>query len=105
MKKCNRIRFEWRPTAKNRTSYMKVCAHADCPNYSSCKYNRNLKYVVAFAAVFTFTSCATAPKVYRVTFSNGDVDYYELNYRPKAGATSIEYDGTTIMGVEKIEKY
>ena len=42
-------------------------------------------------------------RVYRVTFTDGTYDYYELNYRPANGATSIEYQGETILGVEKIE--
>jgi hypothetical protein len=38
-----------------------------------------------------------------VTFTNGDVEFYELNYKPKKGAKTIEFEGQTIMGVESIE--
>ena len=53
-------------------------------------------------ALCVATACRPM-RVYRVTFSDGTYDYYELNYRPANGATSIEYQGETILGVEKIE--
>lgn len=53
-------------------------------------------------ALCVATACRPM-RVYRVTFSDGTYDYYELNYRPASGATSIEYQGETILGVEKIE--
>lgn len=50
------------------------------------------------------TGCAAGRKaVYRVTFLNGDSEYYELDYRPKKNATSIEYEGETIIGVTEVE--
>lgn len=58
--------------------------------------------LIAIAAIIA-TACRPM-RVYRVTFSDGTYDYYELNYRPANGATSIEYQGETILGVEKIEK-
>lgn len=48
--------------------------------------------------------CTPAKHVYKVTFNNGDVEYYELNYKPKKGATAIDYNGETILGVEAIER-
>ena len=54
------------------------------------------------ALCLTATACRPM-RVYRVTFSDGTYDYYEINYRPANGATSIEYQGETILGVEKIE--
>jgi major membrane immunogen (membrane-anchored lipoprotein) len=53
-------------------------------------------------ALCVATACRPM-RVYRVTFSDGTYDYYELDYRPANGATSIEYQGETIIGVEKIE--
>lgn len=41
---------------------------------------------------------------YKVTFADGTTDYYELTYKPKQGATAIEYDGETILGVKQIER-
>ena len=58
--------------------------------------------LLACALCLTATACRPM-RVYRVTFSDGTYDYYELNYRPANGATSIEYQGETIFGVEKIE--
>lgn len=47
---------------------------------------------------------ACSPRIYRVTFTDGSYDYYELRYKPQPGANSIEVDGETILGVQKIEK-
>ena len=48
--------------------------------------------------------CAPTKRVYRVEFADGTFDYYELKYKPKDGATSIKYNGETIIGVTKIEQ-
>ena len=48
--------------------------------------------------------CAQTAHTYKVTFTNGDVEYFELKYKPAPGATSIEYDDEVFMGVEKIER-
>ena len=48
--------------------------------------------------------CATKRYAYKVTFADGTTDYYELNYKPKQGATAIEYDGETILGVKALER-
>lgn len=48
--------------------------------------------------------CAPKRYAYKVTFADGTTDYYELTYKPKQGATAIEYDGETILGVKQIER-
>ena len=63
---------------------------------------RLLPIALCLIALCVATACRPM-RVYRVTFSDGTYDYYELNYRPANGATSIEYQGETILGVEKIE--
>lgn len=59
--------------------------------------------ILVFGAVF-LASCAPQKRVYRVTFGDGTYDYFELNYKPAPDSKAIEYDGQTILGVEKIEK-
>lgn len=63
-----------------------------------------MKHFLIIGATALASACTPAKHVYKVTFHNGDVDYYELDYRPKKDAQSIEYDGETILGVEKVEK-
>lgn len=48
--------------------------------------------------------CVPSKRVYRVEFADGSYDYFELNYKPKSGATSIDYEGRTFLGVTKIEQ-
>ena len=62
-----------------------------------------LPIALCLIALCVATACRPM-RVYRVTFSDGTYDYYELDYRPANGATSIEYQGETILGVEKIEQ-
>ena len=62
-----------------------------------------LPIALCLIALCVATACRPM-RVYRVTFTDGTYDYYELNYRPANGATSIEYQGETILGVEKIEQ-
>lgn len=50
------------------------------------------------------SSCAPQKRIYKVTFGDGTYDYFELHYKPAPDAKAIEYDGETILGVEKIEK-
>ena len=45
-----------------------------------------------------------ATRAYKVTFENGDTDYYELNYKPKPGAKTINVEGEEIFGVKSIER-
>ena len=58
--------------------------------------------IIILAILAIATGCA-ATRPYKVTFTNGDVEFYELNYKPKKGAKTIEFEGQTIMGVESIE--
>lgn len=48
--------------------------------------------------------CAPKRYAYKVTFANGEYEYYELNYKPKADSKAIEVDGETILGVKQIER-
>lgn len=48
-------------------------------------------------------ACTPTKRAYKVTFKNGAVEYYELDYKLKQGATSIEYNGETIIGVADFE--
>lgn len=61
-----------------------------------------LAMIVVLCVVLT--GCAPRKYIYRVTFTDGNYDYYELNYKPKADSKAIEYDGETILGVQKIER-
>lgn len=45
-----------------------------------------------------------ATRYYRVTFQNGDIEYFALPYKVKKGAKSINYEGQTILGIEEIEE-
>lgn len=60
--------------------------------------------LIVLLCIFCWLAGCT-PKAYavKVTFSNGTSDYYELNYKPKKGAKSIEYEGNTILGIESVE--
>lgn len=59
--------------------------------------------VIVLILAFLLTGC-TATKAYKVTFRNGDVEYYELNYKPKANDKYIKTDNGTYLGVQSIEK-
>lgn len=60
--------------------------------------------ILAFALALSIESCAPQHYTYKVVFSNGDYEYYELNYKPKADSKAIEVDGETLLGVERIER-
>lgn len=66
-----------------------------------------LQFMLAFLLIAGFViaaqGCAHKRYVYKVTFKNGTYDYFDLNYKPKKGATSIEYNGETIIGVDSLE--
>ena len=49
-------------------------------------------------------ACTPTKRAYKITFKSGAVEYYELNYKLKQGATSIEYNGETIIGVADFEE-
>ena len=63
-----------------------------------------MKVLALVVFCLLLAGCQNQKHVYRITFTNGDVDYYELDYKPKAGANTIKYYDETILGVEKIEK-
>lgn len=60
--------------------------------------------IAVILLVMGLEGCTTASCVYKVKFESGDVEYYELNYKPKKNATSIEYNGETILGVKSLER-
>ena len=60
--------------------------------------------VLTVALALSIAGCAPHRYTYKVTFANGDYEYYELNYKPKADSKAIEYDGETLLGVERIER-
>lgn len=74
--------------------------------------NRHNNYVLAvigllflsLALCIMLNGCAPHRYTYKVVFSNGDYEYYELDYKPKADAKAIEVDGETLLGVELIER-
>lgn len=63
-----------------------------------------MKKLIIAAGCLLLVACHSQKYVYRITFKNGDVEYFELNYKPKAGDKTIDYNNETIIGVEKIEK-
>ena len=71
------------------------------------KYNW-IVFVLIILAILLACSinvgCTPHKYIYKIEFSNGDVEYFELNYKPKDDSKSIEYNGETILGVNKIEK-
>jgi hypothetical protein len=62
--------------------------------------------VILMIVIICFLDISCTPKkyIYKIEFSNGDIEYYELNYKPKENSKSIEYNGETILDVNKIEK-
>ena len=66
---------------------------------------RNCLILIGILCYFCWSAgCIPSKHVYKVTFGNGDVEYYELDYKPKKDAASVEYEGETILGVDKIER-
>lgn len=60
--------------------------------------------LIALVALWFLSGCAPRKYFYKVTFNDGSVEYYELNYKVKPDAKAIEYDDETILGIDKIEK-
>lgn len=58
--------------------------------------------IVIIVAVLLSSCSATRP--YKVTFANGDVEYYELDYKPKATHKYIRTQDGVHIGVTKIER-
>lgn len=61
------------------------------------------RLIILFAIVMLLHSC-TATRYYKVTFKNGETEYYSLPYKVKKGAKVIEYEGQTILGIDTIEE-
>jgi len=66
-----------------------------------------LTLIAALIVLMCFFNVGCTPKkyIYRVEFTNGDVEYYELDHKLKVDSKAIEYDGEVIIGINKIEKY
>ena len=64
-----------------------------------------MKKLILAILAFALVGCVPSKRVYRVEFGDGSYEYYELDYRPKTTDRSIQYEGQTILGVEKIEQY
>lgn len=58
----------------------------------------------ALITVAVLLSGCSATHPYKVTFANGDVEYYELDYKPKETHKYIQTNDGTYIGVTKIEK-
>ena len=65
-----------------------------------------MKKIITLVLLTSALLSGCAPKIYpyKVTFVNGDVEYFELKYKPKPDCTFIEYEGDTIMGVKSVER-
>ena len=63
-----------------------------------------MKRLLIITAMLLLVGCAPTAHTYKVTFTTGDVEYFELYYKPKPDAKTIEYDDEVFMGVEKIER-
>jgi hypothetical protein len=71
------------------------------------KYNWVVFVLIILAILLACSinvGCTPHKYIYKIEFSNGDVEYFELNYKPKENSKSIEYNGETILDVNKIEK-
>lgn len=67
---------------------------------------RNCLILIGILCYFCcLAGCTPSKHVYKVTFGNGDVEYYELDYKPKKDAKSIKCEGETILGIDKIERF
>ena len=63
-----------------------------------------MKKILLIATAAALCGCVPQTRIYKVEFADGTYEYYELNYKPKDGAKSIEYEGETILGVEKLQQ-
>lgn len=61
------------------------------------------KLIALFAIALMLQGCATT-RYYKVTYKNGETEYYSLPYKVKKGAKVIEYEGQTILGIDTIEE-
>ena len=63
-----------------------------------------MRKAVVITAIVALVGCAPTAHTYKVTFTNGNVEYFNLYYKPAPDAKTIEYDDEVFMGVEKIER-
>lgn len=63
-----------------------------------------MKKIIILLAALIVTGCMPRRYAYKVTFVNGEVEYFELNYKPAKNAKSIQYEGDEIIGVKSIER-
>ena len=59
--------------------------------------------MLLLALALVLQGCKTT-RYYRVTFQNGETEYFTLPYKVKKGAKSIEFEGQTILGIDSIEE-
>lgn len=60
--------------------------------------------LIALVTIWVLFGCTPRKYTYKVTFEDGTYDYYELTYKLTKGATAIDYDGETIIGVKEFEE-
>lgn len=64
-----------------------------------------MKRIILFSVIaLALSSCAPKLHSYKVTFQNGNVEYFELDYKPGSDTKSIEYNGDTYIGVKSVER-
>jgi len=63
-----------------------------------------IRLVVCLFVVCCLVGCMPTKHAYKITFNNGCVEYFELDYKPKPTDTTIEYQNDIIIGVKKIER-
>ena len=62
------------------------------------------RIILLSITILALSGCTPKLYPYKVTFVNGDVEYFDLKYKPKPDCTFIEYEGDTIMGVKSVER-
>ena len=63
-----------------------------------------LLVAVILLAFIGIESCTTTKYYpYKITFTDGSVEYFELPYKVKKDSKSIEYKGETFFGVDSVE--
>lgn len=60
--------------------------------------------IIVLVTIWVLVGCTAKNHIYKVTFEDGTYDYYELTYKLTKGATAIDYDGETIIGVKEFEE-
>lgn len=63
-----------------------------------------MRIIMLLLAIALLLQGCKATRYYKVTFQNGETEYFTLPYKVKKGAKSIEVDGETILGIENIEE-